>query len=160
MKPLAFNLSLAFITLLFLWLLIPVAKAPACAHHPAVKINLPAAAIDASYASTPAQIRQGLAHCAHLPPAEGMYFALPSSQVAVFWMKDMLIPIDIVWLRGEEVIGIEANVAPAAAGTPDKLLPLFRSPGLITAVLELPAGKAAEYGLEPGRIISPPSPLP
>jgi hypothetical protein len=62
-----------------------------------------------------------------------------------FWMKGMRFPIDIVWIRDDEVVGIEHNV-PLPAAIPQTYTP----PVPVAVVLELPAGDAARRGIEIG----------
>lgn len=79
--------------------------------------------------------------------SDGMLFLFPQAQSRQFWMKEMLFAIDIVWLHQGKVVGITKQVPPPAPGTPLHQLPTYASPGLIDAVLELPASRAAELQL-------------
>lgn len=117
--------------------------------------------ISVALADTPAEQARGLSGCAEIPENSGMLFSYSTAQEATFWMKDMLIPIDIIWIRDGEVIGLETNVPPPSprqSGSdggpiPDSELPLYRSPGPITAVLELPANTSAYLELKPGSVV-------
>ena len=64
-------------------------------------------------------------------------------------MKDMLIPIDIIWIADGEVVGVEETVQPEP-NTPENQLKLYYPPQPITAVLELPAGSADKYNIKTG----------
>lgn len=80
-----------------------------------------------------------------LAPDRGMLFDFgrPTGDVA-FWMRNTLIPLDIVFIRPDgRVLSIARNAQPHDE-TP---LP---AGGVIRGVLELPAGRAAEIGLLPG----------
>lgn len=92
----------------------------------------------------------GLSHCQALPANSGMYFILPQKDRAIFWMKDMLLPIDIVWIADGQVVGIESNVLPPAGQIADQDLPRYMAPVAVDAVLELPAGKSQTYGITNG----------
>lgn len=64
----------------------------------------------------------------------------------------MRLPLDLVWLDDDgSVIAVLANVPPCTS-TP---CPLYEPPGSekSVAVLELPAGKAAKYGLTVGAVV-------
>lgn len=70
-------------------------------------------------------------------------FKRPKGDVA-FWMRNTLIPLDIVFIRPDgRVLSIARNARPLDE-TP---LP---AGGVIRAVLELAGGRAAEIGLMPG----------
>ena len=68
-------------------------------------------------------------------------------------MKNCLAPLDLVFTRDGQVVGIEAGVPPCTADP----CPSYRSPGPVDGVIELRAGRAKELGLKPG---SPATPLP
>lgn len=97
---------------------------------------------------------KGLSGCEKMPQNSGLYFPYPEEQTPGFWMKDMLIPIDIVWIARGEVVGVEENVQPQP-NIPDNQLRLYYPSQPITAVLELPAGKAANLGIASGAKIQP-----
>lgn len=97
--------------------------------------------------STAEQIT-GLAGCREIPVGKGMYFPYASPTRPRFWMKGMLIPIDIVWINGDEIIGVEAAVPPLSKKNDDP--PIYSPNESITAVLELAAGEAERLGLQIG----------
>lgn len=70
-------------------------------------------------ADTDAKKEKGLGGRARLCETCGMLFLFDTPGVYKFWMKDMLIPIDIVWLSGETVVFIAENVQPDFAGIID-----------------------------------------
>jgi len=72
---------------------------------------------------------------------EGMLFEYKENEQAVFWMKDMKFPIDIVWIRAGEVLGFEQNISPQP-GKSDSELIRYNSPEPVDQVLELQAGRA------------------
>jgi hypothetical protein len=79
-----------------------------------------------------------------LAPDRGMLFLFARSEPQMFWMRNTLIPLDIVYI-GEDgrVVSISRNVQPLdESGAP--------SAGPAKFVLELPAGRAAQIGLLPG----------
>lgn len=106
--------------------------------------------LSVAIADTPSEQARGLSGCEKIPENAGMVFPYAVSQPAVFWMKDMVIPIDIVWIRDGQVVGIDANLQPPMPDTPDRELTRYRSPGPVTAVLELPANQAAALDIQPG----------
>lgn len=105
-------------------------------------------------ADTKEERTKGLSGCTNLPENSGMYFVFSEPQPAAFWMKNMLLPLDIIWIKDEHVIGIEKNVPPPQPNTPDDELIIYSSPGEVDRVLELPAGASERFGIEPGTSIN------
>jgi uncharacterized membrane protein (UPF0127 family) len=93
---------------------------------------------------TPTAIQQGLSGRDSLAPDSGLYFMLGERRTRSFWMKEMKFPLDIVWIDGERVIGIEKN-APVPTGSK---IPTFTSPGPVTHVLEVNAGWTEQHNLK------------
>jgi uncharacterized protein len=56
---------------------------------------------------------QGLMNRENLNEMEGMLFIFPVSGIYPFWMKNTLIPLDIIWLNNnKEVVFIKENARP------------------------------------------------
>jgi len=79
---------------------------------------------------------------------EGMIFPSPYPQARSFWMKNTVIPLDIVFIGPD---GLISNIA--AGAVPYSLDPI-PSAGAAIAVLELNGGRAAELGILPGARVS------
>jgi uncharacterized membrane protein (UPF0127 family) len=101
-------------------------------------------------ADTPALQVRGLSGRPVLGPDEGMLFVYEQEGDHRFWMRDMLIPIDMIWLRNTRVVHIEDSVPPPKPGTSLDDLPLYSSSEPANLVLELAAGRARALGLKPG----------
>lgn len=100
-------------------------------------------------AATPEQQSRGLSGCRHIPQGNGLYFPFDTKQIRTFWMKGMLIPIDIIWIADDTIIGIQHNIPPP--DNPDQAdLLLYAPPQPINAVLELPAGTAKKSNIKTG----------
>ena len=69
-----------------------------------------------------------------------------------FWMKNTLIPLDMVFVaKNGRVNNVDAGVPATTVGTPDdKLQDLY---GVGTYVIELNAGAAARVGIKPGTVL-------
>jgi uncharacterized protein len=80
---------------------------------------------------------------------DGMLFVFSDDEVRTFWMKGMKMDLDILWIRDGKIVAIDRTVqAPySRADEPERAT---SSPLLVDMVLELPAGKAEEYGLLEG----------
>lgn len=55
-------------------------------------------------AITQEQQRQGLMNVASLPQDQWMLFVFPTSDYYSFWMKDTLIPLDMIWISEDLTI--------------------------------------------------------
>ncbi len=63
--------------------------------------------------TTTEDLRKGLSGTVSLAPAEGRLFVFSGDGYRGIWMKDMLFPIDIIWVDAEGIIvSIEENVRP------------------------------------------------
>ena len=86
----------------------------------------------------------GLMNRNTLAPDRGMIFPFDVERQASFWMKNTLIPLDMIFVRADGTIAnIEANTVPMS------LQPVY-SDGPVAAVLELAGGRSAELGIKPG----------
>jgi uncharacterized membrane protein (UPF0127 family) len=96
-------------------------------------------------AATPDQQERGLMFRKSLPGDRGMIFPYDPPQEVAFWMKNTLIPLDIVYIRKDRTI-VRITKAEAMDLTP---LP---SGEPIALVLEIRSGRAAELGITEGDI--------
>ena len=64
-------------------------------------------------ATTPEDRARGLMFREHLDPDKGMLFIFEEEGVHSFWMKNTLIPLDIIWIsEDQEVVFISKNTQP------------------------------------------------
>jgi uncharacterized protein len=94
-------------------------------------------------AKTPEQQEIGLMNRTALPDNQGMLFVFEPARPVGFWMKNTLIPLDIVFLHE----GVVQMIAPAAPCQADPC-PTYQPTGLIDQVIELRQGRAQELGLK------------
>lgn len=95
-------------------------------------------------AVTPEEIQQGLMFRKELAPDAGMLFDFGMTRQASMWMKNTLIPLDMLFiLEDGRVIAIARNAQPGSLRSIGPGVP-------VRAVLELPGGRAKELGIEPG----------
>ena len=102
-------------------------------------------------ADTLALREQGLSGRAGLPENGGMIFLFDEPSPAAFWMKGMLFPIDIFWIRDNTIIAIKEQAEPPAPGTPPEALPRFIPPQPADIVIETRAGMARDLGIQTGQ---------
>ena len=88
----------------------------------------------------------GLMYRPPLPDDRGMLFPFASPRLLSFWMKNVPVPLDMVFLLGDEAISILESVPPCT--TPS--CPSYGPNELADRVIELRAGRARELGLQVG----------
>lgn len=121
-----------------------------CANFWQSTITTPTQTLHVALQITPQEQAEGLSGCKNVPTNTGMAFLFSGLQEEVFWMKGMLIPIDIVWIADSKVVGIEHHVPNEPLGTPDEALKQYASPEGVDMVLEIGADTASKYGIEVG----------
>ena len=102
-------------------------------------------------AVTPAEHARGLMDRKAMPAGHGMLFVFPDSQPRTFWMKDTLIPLDILFFDdAHRLVAMRADAQPCRAD------PCSLYPSEVPAryVLELNAGTAAKLGLRNGDVMT------
>jgi uncharacterized membrane protein (UPF0127 family) len=102
-------------------------------------------------AATDAEREHGLMDRTSMPPDHGMLFVFPDSQPRTFWMKNTLIPLDMLFFDADRrLVAIQADAQPCRAD-PCRLYP---SNVPARYVLELNAGVAAKLGARTGDVIT------
>lgn len=93
-------------------------------------------------ARTDAEQDQGLMFRTSLPADGGMLFPFEKPRIGSFWMKNTLIPLDMIFIRADGSIDrIAENTIP------ESLEPVV-SGGEVSAVLELAGGTAARLNID------------
>lgn len=107
-------------------------------------------AFSVEVANDPDEISYGLMDRPYLDPQSGMLFDFGQPRETAMYMKNTLIPLDMLFLSADGTIEMIArNTVPGSLRT--------ISPGIpVKAVLEINGGKAEELGIEPGdKVIHP-----
>src|SRR5262249_16781860 len=98
-------------------------------------------------ALTPAQQQQGLMFRRSMAADAGMLFVFPASEIQTFWMKNTLIPLDMVFIAADgHIVDIHERAVPMSETNISS-----KAPG--RAVLELNGGTAARLGIKPGAVV-------
>jgi uncharacterized membrane protein (UPF0127 family) len=97
-------------------------------------------------AASPAEQERGLMFRRSLRRDEGMIFPYDPPQAVAFWMRNTLIPLDMIFIRADGTIARIATArpldeTPVPAGEP------------VAAVLEIGGGRAAELGIREGDLV-------
>lgn len=99
---------------------------------------------EAYMARTDRQRARGLMHVLAMPRFTGMIFSFAPGQQPTMWMRNTLIPLDMLFLDGDgRVVHIAADAVPQSLRT-------IASPVPARSVLEINGGLAAELGLSAG----------
>ncbi|WP_353859341.1 DUF192 domain-containing protein [Azospirillum formosense] len=99
---------------------------------------------DIELAETPAQQAQGLMFREKMAADAGMLFIYDRPQPASFWMKNTLIPLDMIFIGADgRIVNIHANAVPQS-------LDAVNSAGPVKGILEINGGMSARLGIRPG----------
>ena len=99
-------------------------------------------------ARTPEEQEKGLMFRTEMPADQGMIFPMSPPRVATFWMKNTVLPLDLVFIRADGTI---ARIAERAV---PYSLDVIDSGEPVAAVLELNGGAAATAGMAAGDKVS------
>ncbi|MTJ49611.1 DUF192 domain-containing protein [Dolichospermum sp. UHCC 0259] len=102
--------------------------------------------IQLEVARTQEQQQMGLMYRKALPDNQGMLFLFPIAQPVQFWMKNVPVALDMVFLRKGVVQYIQASAPPCDI----EPCPTYGPNVLIDQVIELRSGRAKELGLKKG----------
>jgi len=90
---------------------------------------------------------QGLMYRDRVPVGAGMLFFFPQSGEYPFWMKNPLVPLDMIWIDDQKrVVHVESNVPPCKADP----CPSYPPHAQAKYVLELGAGEAGKHQVANG----------
>jgi uncharacterized membrane protein (UPF0127 family) len=101
-------------------------------------------------AKTDAERERGLMFRTSLPEGQGMIFDFSPEQNVSMWMKNTLIPLDMIFIRAD------GRILRIAENTKTQSEDIISSGGPVRAVVEVIAGTAKKYGIAPGDRVSYP----
>ena len=114
---------------------------PAPSISPEKTIVIDSKTIHVEIADTEAKRTQGLSGVSSLASDTGMLFVFDTAQVTpIFWMKGMLIPLDMIWISQGKIVHIDKSIPIPAPGTPDNQLKTYSTGKPIDYVLEMNGG--------------------
>jgi len=95
-------------------------------------------------ATTPEQHEQGLMFRRSMAADAGMLFDFGTPAPQTFWMKNTLIPLDMLFVGADgRIVNIHERAVPLSTD-------MIPSAGPVRAVVELNGGTAARLGIRPG----------
>lgn len=121
------------------------------------ELRIDGKSIGIAVADLPEEKQKGLGNCPYLPDNYGMYFTFDPAGTPTFWMKDTLIPLDIVWVLDGKVLEITQNIQ-TEPGVADGQLKRYAPSQPVDGALELAAGTADKLGIAAGQEVSITSP--
>ncbi len=97
--------------------------------------------------STPAERAKGLMYRQNLAENEGMFFVFEKPEMLSFWMKNTLLPLDMIFIdSNKKIINIKKMALPCAKDP----CPLFSSTEPAQYVLEIGGGLCDKFGITEG----------
>src|SRR3954452_23595579 len=116
--------------------------------RPTATVTFPAGVqVHAEIVDTPETVERGLMFRTSLGPNEGMLFVFEKTGLYPFWMKNTLIPLDIIWIDEQwRIVSIAASVPPCRADP----CPTYPPAGDARFVVEVAAGFAKAHGVRRG----------
>ena len=114
-----------------------------------IVVHAPKADLTLETARTEPAREQGLMDRAVLAPHTGMLFVFERDERVDFWMKDTLVPLDMIFIAGDGTVRrVFSNVPVVAPTLPDEQIPREGAPAKY--VIELPATEASADGIVEG----------
>lgn len=118
---------------------------------PSTTLSVNGNIINVEPAITTEQRSKGLSGRKSLESNSGMLFIFSKDDKSpTFWMKDMLIPLDIVWIKDGKIIKIDKNVPAPTEGTDDTKLKIYSAGVSVDYVLEVNSGYTDSNSIKVG----------
>ena len=121
-----------------------------CENYQTVPVTLPDGfVVQARVSDTPPKQERGLMFVKNLPENEGMLFVFEKDEQQVFWMKNTLIDLDMVFIDSNKTVtSVAAEVPHSYTYTPDDEVAYALGYGQY--VLELASKTAKKHNVVPG----------
>jgi len=101
----------------------------------------------------PEDMARGMMFREELPPGRGMLFVHPRPGQYSYWMYQVKVPLDIIWLdSNRRIVEISANTPPCHSAASE--CPSYGGAQESQFTLELAGGMAARYGLKVGATLT------
>ncbi len=111
------------------------------------EVSIGASSVGVEVAKTVSERERGLSGREELAPGRGMLFVFNERARHQFWMKGMLIPIDIIWIDGNKIVDMAPQVPPPKG---DEEPRVYTPRAEANFVLEVATGGAALRGWKIG----------
>ena len=146
----------------FLLLMVLIASCSPQMHQVSILTDSGKVSFQVDIADTPESREKGLMNVAYMPENKGMLFVFEDEDIRYFWMKDTLIPLDMIFIDAEgKIVHIEHDARVKTSETvylPDDVVvegyKIYSSVVPAKYVLELNAGVAEKKGIHAGQKIT------
>lgn len=119
---------------------------PSLSGYQTAKVKVGGVQYLAHVADTAILRAKGLSGRKELKEGEGMLFIFEKEGEYGFWMKDMLFPIDIIWIAGKRVVGFSENLSHEKS----QQSVIYNPPEPVDMVLEVSAGQVKNSRIKIG----------
>ena len=109
--------------------------------------------INVEFAKTPKELEVGLMNRASLPKNSGMLFIFPDETNRSFWMKNTLIPLDVIFISSKGRVNEMTTLNPCQE---TEICQSYNSKTPAQYVLEINAGAAEKWRIMEGDILELP----
>ncbi len=117
----------------------------------AARVELGNEVIDLEVTRSQEEQATGLMYRENLADDRGMLFRFEPARPVQFWMKNVVIDLDMIFVHEGKIVGIAEDVPPCESTPCSTYGPGFNV--LVDEVIELRGGRAAELGLEVGDVV-------
>ncbi len=110
--------------------------------------------INAEFARTPEELQKGLMNRISLPKNSGMLFIFPDEETRSFWMKNTLIPLDVIFVSSTGRVNEITTLNPCQE---TEICQSYNSKTPAQYVLEINAGSTEKWKIMEGDILELPN---
>ncbi len=129
----------------------PAVAAPDLAQElPWVSARLGEVQLRVMIARTDQEKRTGLMFRRTLAPDEGMLFVYDTPHQMTFWMKNTVLPLDLIFFGPDLAVTESIEGMVPGIGIPDEQLPRYTSTRPAQFALEMASGSVSRLGITPG----------
>lgn len=120
--------------------------------YPRARVTVGSHSFRAALADSARSRARGLSGRDSIADDQAMLFTFPRAARHFFWMKDMLFPIDIIWIKDGRVVDVSENlpVPPARASLARIARSGVRPKTAVNMVMEVNAGLVRKAGIKVG----------
>ncbi|HEX6977413.1 MAG TPA: DUF192 domain-containing protein [Patescibacteria group bacterium] len=117
-------------------------------------ISVGGTSIKVAVAKSEDEKRKGLSGVSLMAQDQGMIFDYKDQGLRpAFWMKDMLFPLDFIWIKAGKVIEVTTNVSQPVPGTRDADLKIYLPKESVDYILEVNSGFVGKNNIKVGTTV-------